>query len=384
MEKYYCPFSETGKIIARRKPRRSTVNRTKLGRGAIAALVVASAISVALATISCSSAPAMKQDGKAGAPSATIAVEKARANLDIAVPSKRAEKRPFLMTHYMPWFEAPPVSKNYGWHWHMGYTDPFQTDAKGYAQIATHYYPLTGPYDSTDKDILEYQTLLMRIAGIDGVIIDWYGTGKVLDYPVVHKASQSLFAQIKKAGLRFAVCYEDQSVGKMVEAKAIPIDQSIAAAKESLSWVMANWMKDPAYLTLADRPLLLDFGPQYAKLVMPNAWDQVFAGMTPKPFFDTLDGHMESTADGSFAWPPMYLSGGGPSARSRSPTTSTSSTASKRTIPTSSPRPSPDSTTITATPTSRTATASWATQAARSSSSPSTPPRRPGPMSFSS
>jgi hypothetical protein len=287
------------------------VNRNKFGKRATGALVAAAALAAAVSMAACGSAPAAKREGKAGATSATLAMEKARANLDIATPPKRAEKRPFLMTHYMPWFEAPPVSKNYGWHWHMGYTDPFQTDARGYAQIATHYYPLTGPYDSTDKDILEYQTLLMKIAGIDGVIIDWYGVGPVLDYPVVHKASQALFAQVKKAGLKFAVCYEDQSVGKMVEARAIPIDQSIAAAKESLSWAMANWMKDPAYLTLADRPLLLDFGPQYAKLVMPSAWDQVFAGMAPKPFFDTLDSHMESTADGSFAWPPMYLSGGG-------------------------------------------------------------------------
>lgn len=284
------------------------MNMTKLGRGALAA---AAALSLALAAAACSSAPATK-GGKAGVPSAKIAVEKARENLSVAVPAKRDEKRPIIMAHYMPWFEAPPVAKNYGWHWHMGYTDPFQVDSKGYAQIATHYYPLTGPYDSTDKDILEYQTLLMRIAGLDGVIIDWYGIGKVLDYPVVQKASQALFAQIKKAGLKFAVCYEDQSVGKMVEAGSIQMDKSIDAAKASVKWAFDNWMGDPAYLKLGDRPLLLDFGPQYPKLVMPAAWDQIFAGLSPKPFFDTLDDHTTAAADGGYSWPPMWKSGGGP------------------------------------------------------------------------
>ena len=46
----------------------------------------------------------------------------------------------------------------------------------GRATLASHYHPIIGPYDSGDPDVLEYHALLMKLAGIDGVVIDWYGT----------------------------------------------------------------------------------------------------------------------------------------------------------------------------------------------------------------
>lgn len=52
---------------------------------------------------------------------------------------------------------------------------PRCVDATGKRQIASHYYPLTGPYASGDAAILDYQCLLMKYAGVDGVMVDWYG-----------------------------------------------------------------------------------------------------------------------------------------------------------------------------------------------------------------
>jgi hypothetical protein len=299
-------------------------NASATARACLLAALVA-----ALGAAGCAGAPPAKQAGNP----AVLAAEKARADLVVQAPPNRSDKTPAIMVHYMPWFQAPwfvksadyqkyklpnepddPTKVNFGFHWHMGSLDPFKTDAKGYAEVATHYYPLTGPYDSRDPVILEYQTLLMKIAGIDGVIIDWYGVGQALDYPNVHAASQALFAKIKAANLKFSVCYEDQSLGKMVQAKAITLDQAVDAAKESLTWVDKNWMSDPCYLRVADKPLLLDFGPQFTFKGMSAqaAWKSIFSALSTEPYFDTLDDHLEAEpASGIYPWPPMWASTSG-------------------------------------------------------------------------
>jgi hypothetical protein len=236
-------------------------------------------------------------------------VQKARDKLDIAAPLTRQEKNPLILAHYMPWFEAPPVSRNYGWHWHMGFYDPFEKDSNGFARIASHYYPLTGPYDSQDPDVLEYQASLMKMSGIGGVIIDWYGIENTLDYPRIHQSSKALFAVMKRAGLKFAVCYEDQSVAKAIEAGTLKRADALESGKAAIQWMKDNWFGDDAYLKINGRPVLLNFGPQF--FVTPNQWDSLFAGIEPRPLLVTLDNHAESYADATYPWPPMWASSGG-------------------------------------------------------------------------
>jgi len=57
----------------------------------------------------------------------------------------------------------------------MDHFDPDTVNVSGERQIASWYYPLIGPYDSSDPAVLEYHVLLMKLAGVDGVIVDWYG-----------------------------------------------------------------------------------------------------------------------------------------------------------------------------------------------------------------
>ena len=86
----------------------------------------------------------------------------------------------------MPWYMAKPHSQQWGWHWTMGTFDP-EGHNGGQPTIASHYHPIIGPYDSGDPDVLEYHALLMKLAGIDGVVIDWYGTVDFLDYGLNHR-----------------------------------------------------------------------------------------------------------------------------------------------------------------------------------------------------
>ncbi|HKL86656.1 MAG TPA: discoidin domain-containing protein [Treponemataceae bacterium] len=235
----------------------------------------------------------------------------AKEQLQVRTPQARTEKKPLVMVHYMPWFQSPPVEEGYGFHWHLGggVFDPFETHSDGRAKIASHTYPLTGPYDSRDSSILEYQVALMKLSGIDGVIFDWYGIEDALDYKMIHESTKAMIEILEKAEMKFAICYEDQSIGKMIEAKNIQKEESLAAGKKVFAWMDKNWFNRDSYLKFDGRPVLLCFGPQFYKDA--KQWDLLFEETKEKPWFVSLDNHSEGWADGSYNWPPMWASSAG-------------------------------------------------------------------------
>src|ERR1700761_3789225 len=110
-----------------------------------------------------------------------------------------------LLVYYMPWYVAKPYSPSWGWHWTMNHFDPDRINAAGQREIASWYYPMIGPYDSSDPAVLEYHVALMKLAGIDGVIVDWYGIDDFRDYAVNNRATVALFNYARKAGLKFSL-----------------------------------------------------------------------------------------------------------------------------------------------------------------------------------
>ena len=208
---------------------------------------------------------------------------------------------PQIMVHYMPWYASKPVSGEWGWHWTMNHFDPDTIADDGRREIASHYYPLIGPYDSNDPHALECHVLLMKFAGIDGAIIDWYGIKDHYDYATIHRNTNHLITYIKKAGLSFAICYEDQSVKHLVNDGVLGESQALSHGKEVLRWMENHWFVADEYAKIAGRPLLLVFGPQYFK---GASWKELFSGLSQPPYFYTLNSLQEG-ADGVFGWPPV-------------------------------------------------------------------------------
>jgi hypothetical protein len=202
------------------------------------------------------------------------------------------------MAHYMPWFEADPAGKHWGWHWTMNHYRPDQM-TNGRREAASHYYPLIGLYDSNDSDALECHVLLMKLAGIDGVMIDWYGTDDYLDYSLNHRNTQRLIPWIKRAGLRFAIVYEDQTVPKLIAAHRLPEAEAVAHGQKLMQWMQDHWFTDPSYLTLDNRPVFLVFGSGYYQ---GDQWSRIFAGLPQQPQFFT-ESYRRAPAVGGFAWP---------------------------------------------------------------------------------
>ena len=208
-----------------------------------------------------------------------------------------------IYVHYMPWFETKESSadKKWGYHWTMGNKNPDNIGTNNRREIASYYYPLIGPYHSGDKNVIENHLLLMKYSGIDGVLIDWYGTYDVYDYRMVKENTEQLIAMLEKVGLEYAIVYEDRVTKSAVDAgKAISVT---SAAKTDLAYLQNNYFDDKNYIKVNGKPLLLNFGP--IVLQTPAEWTNVFNTLTTKPTFVTLwDQSVEAgeNASGEYAW----------------------------------------------------------------------------------
>ena len=73
---------------------------------------------------------------------------------------------------------------------------------------------------------------MQSFAGIDGAI-DWYGIKDHRDYAAIHRNTNHLITYIKKAGLSFAICYEDQTIKHLVNDRVLREAKLLATARKS-------------------------------------------------------------------------------------------------------------------------------------------------------
>jgi hypothetical protein len=224
--------------------------------------------------------------------------------------SAQAQVRPVLV-HYMPWYVARPFSTFWGWHWTMNHYNPDLFYPSGQRQVASHYYPLIGPYDSLDPVVLEYHVLLMKLAGIDGVIVDWYGPDNYYDYGDNNTRTLAMFNYARKAGLNFSLCYEDATItaeinGGPMNGVNVTAGTAVAHAQQTMLYAQTNYFT-AGYLRWNGQPVFLNFGPQY--FTLNSQWVSIFSVLNPtnQPAFFTENDRLAAGA-GAFDWPPMSLS----------------------------------------------------------------------------
>lgn len=193
-----------------------------------------------------------------------------------------------VYAHFMVWFETDKTNLDtgkWGWHWTMNASlNP------GNGEIASHYHPLTGAYASGDSDILDYQCLLMKYSGIDGVIVDWYGASADNTTARHTSNTEALFKAIKKAGLKFAVCYEDQFYANASDP--------VSLARTDMIYLADHFFGDENYATINGKPLLLVFGPQ--GITTPKDWYRIFQALATKPQFVVLNHASDKANDATY------------------------------------------------------------------------------------
>ncbi|HYG39634.1 MAG TPA: carbohydrate-binding protein [Cytophagales bacterium] len=209
--------------------------------------------------------------------------------------------------HYMPWYDAPenPVAGgnySWGWHWTMNTRNPNIIDGSGKRQIASHYYPIIGPYASKDPHVVEYHLLLMKLSGIDGVLVDWYGSeGSNPDVGSLLTNSNALIDRTDEVGIKFGLIMEDRFWG------------SIQNGRNSMAYARNNYFNRSHFIRhgAGNDPLVGIFGP--ITYQSPSQWSDIlsYAGEDVEflpLWYESGDGG--SSADGEYAWIYSdYLSG---------------------------------------------------------------------------
>jgi hypothetical protein len=210
-------------------------------------------------------------------------------------PVDVAKQNPMpVYMHYMPWFETPnDTTPNWGYHWTMINSDPTQMDpATGQRDIAAHFYPLIGPYHSSDPDVIRYHLLLMKYSGIDGILIDWYGVeGTNGDIEMLLQNSNKLISHLDEIGLDFAIVLEDR----------FSADASDVVA--NLQYMEEYYYSNVRYIKSNNSPLVLIFGP--IGITDSGEWEDILASTNARESFVPLwnNNLAGGVASGSYVWP---------------------------------------------------------------------------------
>jgi len=98
---------------------------------------------------------------------------------------------------YYPWYGTPTSTATGTWrHWDQGgHTPP--------ADIGSTYYPARGPYSSTDRAVVNAQMSEIAAAGVNQVIVAWWGQGSYED-----KALSVVQAAASANGVEMAIHFE--------------------------------------------------------------------------------------------------------------------------------------------------------------------------------
>lgn len=218
--------------------------------------------------------------------------------IPVEVTKSNAKK---IYVHYMPWFFNLEHDGYWGQHWTMTNKNPNLMDANRKREIASHYYPLIGPYSSNDNDLQEYHLLLMKLSGIDGVIFDWYGSRDVNDYNALKSSTESFIEEIEDVGLEFAIMYEDktaQYLGTQEKSSTI-----INNAIMDLQYIQDTYFTSDNYIKINDSELLFLFGPNC--ITDPLEWETIISQLNSPPFIMSLweaRDRLGQYGSGEFSW----------------------------------------------------------------------------------
>jgi glycoprotein endo-alpha-1,2-mannosidase len=216
---------------------------------------------------------------------------------------------PHLLAHYMTWYQidGAPGTKRGAWdHWKYEgkgpHHNPETRNSAGLRDIASVAYPLIGPYDSRSPAVIRYHLETARAAGIEGVIVDWYGRGEYTD-----KAMPALLDEAARLNMGVAICYEEKVnfLWRSLKTRA----QAVAAATADLKYILTRYSVHPAYIRRNGRPVIFNFdgsgdSPMGPGLFLPDEFARIFADL-PAPVAycrEGLTATYHPVVAGAFRW----------------------------------------------------------------------------------
>lgn len=150
-------------------------------------------------------------------------------------------------------------------------------------------------YSSTDAAQVHRQINDMISRGINGVVIDWYGTGTSND---IDKATKLVMAEAEThPGFTFAIMI-DQGAIQWYSCKGCSPQQALVA---DLQYIEQTYFPSPAYMKWDGRPVVTNFNIDLSYSV---DWNAASAALSTQPqfVFQNNDGFGHVLSDGSYSW----------------------------------------------------------------------------------
>jgi glycoprotein endo-alpha-1,2-mannosidase len=179
-----------------------------------------------------------------------------------AVLSRASAKVPrperMVLAFYYPWYGNPETSGRWV-HW-----DKVDREKRDIAS-ATHY-PTLGPYDSNDPKTVAQHCAWAREAEIGGFICSWWAQRDFHD-----RVLPLLLDTAGRHGLKVTVYYEQ-----------VPKPGDPESAIDDFEYLLRNYGKHPAWLTVAGKPAIFVYGRAVGQLSLPQ-WAHVIEKVSKRP-----------------------------------------------------------------------------------------------------
>jgi glycoprotein endo-alpha-1,2-mannosidase len=158
--------------------------------------------------------------------------------------SQAAEPRR-VMAFYYPWYGITNRPGGAGKNAHWGKIDA----AAGDIAASTHY-PALGAYDSQDPNTIEKHCAWAQAAGIDTLIVSWWGHGEYTD-----RAMDGILTACERHGLTACIYYE-----------TVPRPQSPQTAAQDVIKLLEKYGGRKAYLKAGGAPVVFIYSRAVGEL----------------------------------------------------------------------------------------------------------------------
>lgn len=210
-----------------------------------------------------------------------------------------------VYAHLLTWFQTKEKSGKWEM-WQSDYKnsehDPDQFIDDKHRDLAVTTYPLTGAYDTSDDDLIEYQLLQMKMAGIDGVIVDW-DTREINTYR--HDGFMRVLKHLKAYDMKLIVCFEEWAgywpIGKIKDR-----EKQIDKVVNELKWLHDEVILKQDYEMIYGSFPILVFRKIFTHWFNDKEWQIIkdrIKDLNMKFLFnDVYDDTFKDVSDGYFTW----------------------------------------------------------------------------------
>jgi hypothetical protein len=144
-----------------------------------------------------------------------------------------------VLAFYYPWYGNPDVKGGSGRWSHWSRVDETER------QIGSSTnYPTLGPYDSHDPKLIAQHCQWAKQAGIDALIVSWWGKNSFCD-----QAMERILDGCREAGLQATIYYE-----------TVPGPRNAEAAANDVLEVLSRYAEHPAWLCVESKPVVFVYG----------------------------------------------------------------------------------------------------------------------------